>query len=194
MNLKVYTKNIQLDPRAEDHIQKKFKRLQRHLESISDAKLELSVTSARSRTDRVVAQMTLVVKGYTLRGQERGLNLYAAIDAVTDVMDRQIGQYKGKVYSREQARKAGKVNFARDLEQAAVDAEQEQVGDDVSGIPVVVRAKRFPMKPMSVEDAIMEMDLLSHKFFLFYNADAKEYNVVYRRLDGDYGIIQPELL
>ena len=194
MNLKVYTKNIQLDPRAEDHIQKKFKRLQRHLESISDAKLELSVTSARSRTDRVVAQMTLVVKGYTLRGQERGLNLYAAIDAVTDVMDRQIGQYKGKVYSREQARKAGKVNFARDLEQAVVDVEQEQVGGDVSDIPVVVRSKRFPMKPMNVEDAIMEMELLSHKFFLFYNADAKEYNVVYRRLDGDYGIIQPELL
>ena len=192
MELKIYSRNIELNPESEQYIQKKFNRLERHLRSISDARVEVSRTSDRSKTDRVVVQMTLTAKGRTLRGQERGNNVFTAIDAVTDVMDRQIRRYKGKVYRSEQGRKAGKAS-ARALEAAPIEEEFETPDSEGLSAPAVVRSKRFRMRPMNVEDAITEMELLSHQFFLFYNTDSSEFNVVYERHDGDYGVIEPEL-
>lgn len=192
MELRIYTKNIQLTPDAESHVQKKFERLNRHLKSLTDAKLEVSRTSARAQNERIVAQMTLTANGYTLRGQETGLNLFAAVDAVTDVMDRQIQTYKGKVYRSAQPKKT--IRGAPDgmVAEPELDfGEMETASSEPLGKPV--KTKRFSMKPISVEDAILEMELLSHNFFLFFNGDSDEYNVVYRRHDGDYGIIEPEL-
>ncbi len=185
MELKIYARNIDLNRQAEEYIQKKFERLERHLRPLSDAKLEISLTSARSQDDRVVAQLTLSAKGRVLRGQKRGLNLYAALDAVTDAMDYQIRRYKGKAYRSEQARRAGKEDSAPPVEQGVAEV------DDLRS-PRVVRTKQFPMKPMNVEEAILEMELLSHSFFLFQNADTGTYSVVYCRQDGDYGLIEPE--
>ena len=193
MELKIYTKNVDLNPEVESYIQKKFQRLERHLKPLSDAKLEISRTSARSQEDRINAQMTLTTKGNVLRGQKRGLNLYSAIDAVADVMDRQIRRFKGKVYRSEQGRRGGKAAsvpegaFPEDVDDAVVvDSEADE--------PKVLRRKRFAMKPMTPEEAIDEMELLSHSFFLSYNIDSSEFNVVYRRHDGDYSVIEPDLV
>lgn len=188
MGLNILTRNIELNDQAHSYIAKKFKRLERHLKTPIEAKLEVYRTSARSQADRVVAQMTMSVNGFLLRGQERGLNLFAAIDAITDVMDRQIRRYKGKVYRSAQAKKT-----ARAADATAEDGEVERPEPEDLEESRVVRTKRFPMRPMAVEDAIMEMELLSHSFFLFYNIETREYNVVYRRQDGDYGVIEPEL-
>ena len=190
MELEILARNIKLDARAEEYARKKFRRLERHLPSLSSARLEISGTSARSRADRVVAQVTLNASGNVLRGQERGANLYSAVDAVADVMDRQIRRYKGRVYRVEQTKRARKTGSPSGQEQELQDA-----ADELERLerPAVVRAKRFEMKPMTVEDAIMQMEMLSHQFFLFHNSDTKQYNVVYRRHDGDYGIIEPEL-
>lgn len=194
MDIKVFSKNLEWNSEAEKYVQKKFRRLERHLRPVSDAKLEVSRTSARSQTERVVVQMTLTAGGFTLRGQESGINLFAAVDAVTDVIDRQIQRYKGKVYRSEQARRSSRAGgppagaFPTDTE-IEDEAEEDEFGE--SGH--VVRTKRFPIKPMTVEDAILQMELLSHDFFLFYNADADEYNVAYRRHDGGYGVIEPYL-
>ena len=98
MEIEIYARNLQLNSEAQSYIQKKFGKLERHLKPISNAKLEVSRTSARSPSQRIVAQMTLTAHGHTLRGQESGVNLFAAIDAVTDVVDRQIQRYKGKIY------------------------------------------------------------------------------------------------
>ena len=194
MDIKIYAKNLEINPQTERHIQKKFKRLERHLRSIFDAKLEVSRTSARSQKDRIVAQMTLTANGYTLRGQETGLNLFAAIDAVTDVIDRQIQRYKGKVYRTAQAKKSGRVATIRVADESATSEVEDELDEPLSPeLGKAVRTKRFPMKPMTPEDAILEMELLSHGFFLFYNIDSNEYNVVYRRSDGDYGVIEPDL-
>ena len=190
MDITVYAKNIELNPEAEQYIQKKFSRLQRHLKAVSDAKLEVSRTSARSQPNRIVAQMTLTTGGRILRGQESGMNLFAAVDAVTDIMDRQIRRFKGKVYRNAQGKKAGKITpLVADDSTDFEDMEEAFISE----LGSVVRTKRFPMKPMSVEDAVMQMELLSHDFFLFYNDSANEYNVVYRRSDGGYGVIEPEL-
>ena len=193
MDLKIYAKNLELNSEAEGYIQKKFKRLERHLKLMSDAELEVSRTSARSQTDRVVVQMTLKANGYTLRGQESGPNLFAAIDAMTDVMDRQIQRYKGKVYRSARAKKASKAASIGSGPMTQP-ADGEEAGGWVSDEGAVVRTKRFPMRPMTVEDAILEMKLLSHDFFLFYNVESDEYNVVYQRRDGGFGVIEPDLI
>ena len=195
MDITIYTKNIQLNSDAETYIQKKFRRLERHLTPITEAKLEISRTSARLQAERIVVQMTITTNSHTLRGQESGLNLFGAIDAVTDVMDRQIQRYKGKVYHTAQAKKSARTASSRaDNSMAAMEETEIELGD--AAIPEagkVIRTKRFPMKPMTVADAIDEMELLSHGFFLFFNTDTDEYNVVYRRRDGDYGVIEPDL-
>lgn len=194
MDIKIYAKNLDLNTESEEYIHKRFSRLERHLKSVSDAKLEISRTAARSQPNRITAQLTLKTGGATLRGQEAGQNLFAAIDAVTDVMDRQIKRYKGKVYRSSKAKKAARNQDA--VVEAQLPAPDEDTEDDdesLTSFGKVVRTKRFPMKPMTVDDAVSEMELLSHDFFLFRNTDSNEYNVVYRRHDGDYGIIEPEL-
>ncbi len=192
MDIRIQAKNIDLNPHAEQYIQKKFERLRRHLPNLDDAKMEVSMTQARATRDRVQAQMTLNIAGYTLRGQDRGVNLFAAVDAVTDVVDRQIRRFKGKVYHSSQARKSGR--GIRDIPPEAIieipDAAEEEVLEEIGQ---VVRTKRHSMPPMSVEDAILQMEMLGHSFFLFFNMDSDEYNVAYRRRDGDYGVIEPEL-
>lgn len=187
MDIRIYSRNLDLNADAESYIHKKFSRLKRHLNKISEAKLEISQTSSRSQGERVNAQMTLSIGGYTLRGQEAGPNVYAAVDAVTDIVDRQIRRFKGKVYRSEKARKSIQPQTETD---DLVDLEQQ---DALEELGQLVRTKRFTMTPMSVEDAILQMEMLGHSFFLFFNMDSSEYNVAYRRMDGDYGLIEPQL-
>ena len=193
MDIQVHSRNVELNPEAHDYIRKKFDRLQRHLRRMSDAKIEVSRTSARAQADKIIVQMTVTAGGSTLRGQESGVNLFAAVDAVADVLDRQIRRLKGRVYRSAQARKAA--GRAASEADAVVAAEDLDFADEelYEQLGRVVRTKRFAMKPMSVEDAAMQMELLSHDFFLFYNTTSGEYNVVYRRSDGDYGVIESEL-
>ena len=197
MELQILARNMKLSERSEDYIQKKVARLERHLRERADAKLELSRTASRSETDRFVAQMTISASGSTLRGQESGLTLFAAVDSVADVMDKQIRRYKGRAYRTSQARRSARAQAMREdvgaliEELAAVDEEEQDESFEETG--KVVRVKRFSMKPMSVEDAIMEMELLDHDFFLFHNAETDRHSVVYRRTDGDYGVIEPDV-
>ena len=190
MELKIYAKNITVDDRTTDYIHKKFNRLKRHLSAISDAKLEVSRTSSRSQNDRVVAQMTLAVKGNVLRAQEHGVNIFAAVDEVADVLDRQIRRFKTRVYRSEQSRRAARAASAKGAAPDGVPMEEDDGGEEA---PRVVRVKRFRMTPMTAEEAIDRMEMLSHEFFLFYNVETEEYNVVYRRENGNYGILEPEL-
>jgi putative sigma-54 modulation protein len=193
VDIRIQAKNIDLNPHAEQYIQKKFERLWRHLPNLDDAKMEVSMTQARATRDRVQAQMTLNIAGYTLRGQDRGVNLFAAVDGVADVVDRQIRRFKGKVYHSSQARKSGR-GF-RDVPPEAIIEMPEDVEEEeaIAEMGQVVRTKRFAMQPMSVEDAILQMEMLGHSFFLFFNMDTGDYSVAYRRHDGDYGMIEPEL-
>ena len=187
MDIRIYSKNLDLNADAESYIQRKFDRLKRHMNQMSDAKLEVTRTSTRSQGPRVNAQMTLSVGGYTLRGQDAGANVFAAVDGVTDIVDRQIRRFKTKVYRSEQHRKA--IKDQPPIE-APVDLESEDALEEMGQL---VRTKKFAMTPMSVEDAILQMEMLGHSFFLFFNMDSDQYNVAYRRQDGDYGLIEPEL-
>jgi putative sigma-54 modulation protein len=188
LDLQIQAKNVRLSDGAREYILKKHRRLERHLKGLSDARVELTGTSSRAKDERVTAQMTLSTGRHVLRGQERGPDVYAAIDAVADVMDRQIERYKGKVYRSEQPRESVRAGAAPD-EESPDGGERPPAFDEAR----VVRTKRFAVTPMDSQEAIDRMELLSHSFFLFYNVDTEEYNVVYRRRDGDYGIIEAEL-
>ena len=143
--INIYSKNIDLNAEAEDYIQKKFRRVERHLDPISDSKLEVSRTSARSQAARIVAQMTLVTSGHTLRAQESGPNLLAAIDAVTAVMDRQVHKFKGKFYRSGKARRLARSSPARDQGMSPEDEPQEPPDDPLlEELGTVVRTKRSP--------------------------------------------------
>lgn len=200
MNIDIHAKNLDLNPSAEDYIHKKLGRIQRRLPKVDGGKLEVSRTASRSANERVRAQMTLEVGGYTLRGQDTGANLFAAVDAVTDVVDGQARRFKGKMRRGARGRRAAVANgFAspRAADDDIADVSPSNGTDtdaDDDELGAVARVKRFEMSPMSVEDAILQMEMLGHGFFLFFNMDADEYNVAYRRRDGDYGIIEPELV
>ncbi len=187
--LNIHARNVSLDGPTEDYARRKFDRLARHLPSMTAADLEITATSARSAEDRVVAQLTIGAAGRSLRGQERGATVRQAVDRVADVLDRQIRRYKTRFYRSSSARRSARPG--RD-DAPAVPAEEGP--DDQGPAGRVTRTKRFAMEPMRVEDAIEEMEMLSHGFFLFYNLESRRHSVVYRRRDGDYGLLEPQLL
>ena len=198
MDIDIHAKNLDLNPSAEDYIQKKLARIRRRLPKVDGGKLEVSRTSSRSADERVRAQMTLEVGGYTLRGQDTASTLFAAVDAVADIVDGQARRFKGKMRRGARGRRAAVADgFAApraDAPPPPASANGADADADDDELGAVARVKRFEMSPMSVEDAILQMEMLGHSFFLFFNMDADEYNVAYRRRDGDYGIIEPELV
>lgn len=185
MELTIHARNMEIPPQVEQYVRKKLTRIERHLPQATEAKVELRWEATRSQTDRVVAQVTLVCNGTFLRGEERGASVNVAIDAVTDVLDRQVVRYKGRLYHSQQARKTGgNISIRQPAAEEAVVAPAEE--------GQVVRVKRFAAKPMTTEEAIHQMELLGHDFFLFYNSQDEQFNVVYRRRQGDYGLLRPE--
>ena len=175
MDLQITGQSIEILPTVKDYIEKKFGKLDRHFQNINGTKVELSEQKTKSLDQRYRVQVTLDANGTLLRAEEKAENLLVAIDKVVPVIDRQIERYKGKL---DQKGKNGPSIKAKLNEEPS---------------PELVRTKRFTMKPMSVDDAIEQMELLGHDFFLFYNSTTKEYNLLYRRKDGNYSVIEPEL-
>ena len=180
MEILITGKNIKLLPAVRSYIERRLAKLSRHLPNIMELKVEVAMESTKSADQRFVAQVTIDIGGTLLRGEERADDIFAAIDKVAAVMDRQIERYKGKLYHKGRG-----ASFAR----GGLNEEEEEV----LSTEKVVRVKRFAINPMSAAEAIEQMELLHHNFFLFYNGETQEINLVYRRRGGDYGIIEPEL-
>ena len=180
MELQITGKNMELLPAVRHYIERKLGKLNRHLPNITEAKIEISKEKTKSPQQRFVVQVTIDSSGTLLRGEERGEDLFAAIDKAAEVMNRQIEHYKGKLYKKGRGSSFAKGGFS-----------EETVAEQPLG--KVVKVKRFAVKPMSVDEAIDQMELLGHDFFLFFNADSQGLNLLYRREDGNYGLIEPEL-
>ena len=189
MDIKIHGRNVDISNDIQSYVDKKFNRLSRHLPQMMDATAEIKRTSSRAGDDRIAVQITLTVKGQVLRAQRRGSTVREAVDTAVDVMDRQIRRYKGRRYRSNQQRKS-----LRDIPDGLVPEPDEEAPspDEMEDMPIkVVRRKRFPMVSMTVDDAIAEMELLNHSFYLFRNVETGSYSVVYQREDGDYGLIDP---
>jgi putative sigma-54 modulation protein len=181
MELIIKGKNVEVTDRLRDYVEKKVGKLDRYLPSISEAWVELSTEETRSAQDRQVCQMTVRSNGTILRAEERSDDIFTSIDTVLDKMYRQIARYKGKRQNRWRS--------APTMPEPLPIEVEEEVEEPSS----IVRVKSFAMTPMLAEEAVEQMELLGHDFFVFYNADEGRVNVLYRRKDGDYGLLQPEL-
>ncbi len=181
MDLQLIGQGVEILPTVRTHVEKKLSKLGRHLPNMGTVKVELAILKGRSPEERYRAQVTIDANGTLLRAEERAENLLVAVDRVVPSLDRQIERYKGKLNKKAQSsRLNGKSGIKPE---PVIEAEA----------PKVVRTKRFPVKLMTPDEAIDQMELLGHDFFLFHNAQTKELNLVYRRSDGNYSVIEPEL-
>lgn len=187
MEISINTHNVELTPRLRNHIEKKAGRLDRYMPHLTDARVELTSQNARNALERQVAQITVRdERGTILRAEERDSDMFAAIDAVVDKLYRRIKRYRGK---RLQERRSGSTDELvytepLPLDEAIISEEEEE--------HTIVRHKRFPLRPMISDEAVEQMELLGHTFFVFFNVEEEAINVVYKRRDGNYGLLLPE--
>lgn len=176
MKVFVRGKNVEITPELESYFEKKVSRLANHFSAISSATAVLSV----HRNEKIV-EVTLEGDNVVLRGEEKGFGEFAGImDTVIDKLDVQATKFKGKKYGRKKVLSARAKADMRDAEITEAD-----------NIPGVVKVKSFPMKPLTLDEAIEQMELAHHSFFMFFNTENNKYSVVYKRNDSDYGVIEP---
>ena len=194
MQLVLKGKNFVISDRVRDYVEKKVGKLDRYLPDISEARVEITQEKTKSAKDRNVVQLTLRANGTILRAEDRSEAIYASIDAVVDKIHRQIVRYKGKRQDRWQ----GQTNKAQQQLQQQNSTMPELEPEVMAAIAeeqdrTIVRTKRFLISPMTEEEAIEQMELLGHNFFVFFNVNAARINVLYRRDDNNYGLLDPEL-
>jgi putative sigma-54 modulation protein len=173
---------MELTDRIHEYVSKKVEKLDRHLPQIEDIRVELTYfKSARNATDRYTAEVTARGKSLLLRAEERSDDVRLAFDTALDKMDRQIERHKGKHY-----RGRGDGRTAADAAEDVIDEETGELS------PLVARRKKFELVPMTEDEAVVQMRELGHdNFFVFYNAESNKINVLYRRRNGSYGLIEP---
>ena len=182
--VKVFGRNMEVSDQVHDYVSGKAEKLDRYLKEIEETRVELShAKSARSASDRQVAQITVRGRRLLLRTEERSDDILSAFDTALDKMQRQIERYKGK---RERRRGDGR---------SAADVAAPPEIDEIDGEELfIARRKKFAVYPMVEEEALEQMQLLGHdNFFIFHNGDTNAINVLYRRRDGSYGLIEPEI-
>ena len=173
-------KNLEVPERIRDYAERKFERLERLLDDRTDALLELSIEQHRSSDDSHIVEVTLVIDGRTLRGSAVAPSFQAGLDELLDKMERRAVDHKSK--PRLRARPVEEKALLRRLADGTGEASHERR---------IVKSKRFGIEPMFEEDAVREMEELGHSFFIFVDAATERLAVLYRRKDGDYGLIEP---
>lgn len=169
-------KNIEITPALRDYVEKKVGKVTKYFENVGEITVLLTVTKGRH-----IVEVTVPIQGMLLRGEESTMDMYTSIDLVIEKLERQIHKHKTKL---ERRFRAG--SFKPEVVPQASLGRAED-GEDYP----LVKTKRFTVKPMDVQEAIMQMNLVNHDFFVFRDAQTEEVNVVYRRKDGNYGLIEP---
>lgn len=191
MDLIVKSRNGKISERQRQHIEQKLSRLDRYLDRIAQVTVEHMEEMRRNEGNVHRVQVTVVGDhGVLVRAERRAPELYAAIDEVYDTLQRQIERYKDKHWRRGKLRRQGGqiVEALPELTAASF----AKTGDEEER-PRIVRTKEFQVKPMYSDEAVEQMELLGHNFFIFQDADTGKLNVLYRRQDGHYGLIVPEV-
>lgn len=168
-------KNIDVTDGLRSNIEQKLGKLERYFTPETEIIVTLSVEKERQKIE-----VTIPLKGNIIRSEQVSDDMYVSIDLVEEVIERQLRKYKNKLIDKHQEGGGFQSEFMED----EVEPEDGEIR--------IVRTKRFGMKPMFPEDACVQMELLGHNFFVFSNAETDEVNVVYKRKDGAYGLIEPE--
>lgn len=175
MKLKISGKNIEVTSALKNTIEKKMSKLGRYFNPEVEAHITLGV-----QKNRQIIEVTIPFNGVILRGEEANDDMYASIDLVVDKLERQIRKQKTKL---ERRKHDDSLRFQSIPEYENSSSEPEAK---------IVKTKKFAIKPMSAEEAVLQMELLGHSFFVYESADDGVVNVVYKRKDGNYGLIEPE--
>ena len=177
-------KNIEVTPGLKDAIEQKLGKLERYFTPETEINVTLSVEKGRQKIE-----VTIPVKGNIIRSEQTSNDMYVSIDLVEEIIERQLRKYKNKLVARNQGHHTSYAPSGNSFRKEFFDSEEETTEDDEVRI---VRTKKFGIKPMFPEDACVQMELLGHNFFVFSNAETDEVNVVYKRKDGSFGLIEPE--
>ena len=170
-------KNIEITPSLREYVEKRVGKVTKYFENVGDITVLLTVSKGRH-----IVEVTVPVQGgILLRGEEATMDMYTSIDLVVEKLERQIHKQKTKL-----ARRFRNNGFKAEALQVPAVPEKQEDDEEYK----VVKTKRFIVKPMDVQEAIMQMNLLNHNFFVFRDAQTEDVNVVYRRNDGNYGLIE----
>lgn len=203
MEVQIKAKDFKVSQGLREYVQGRIDKLDRFVGRGANAKLELTHEHNRTGGDQMVAQLTIAIRHTVLRAEQQHTDVRRAFDLALEKIGSQLRRYHNKRTDR--SRTPSVAEFSTALPELAPDAlselsmvarnldgELDGGGDDEDGEPQsIVRTKRFPLKPMTSDEAIDQLELLSHDFFVFVNADDDKVNVLYRRKNGHYGLIQP---
>jgi putative sigma-54 modulation protein len=178
MRLQVKGRNVEVSEQIRTYAQEKLRKLDRLVADPTRVELELALETNPSIAANHIAEATVWTKGPVLRARESSADMKASIDQLVDKLERQVKRYREKRRPRRHSRADGGAEFP-----------PIPVSE---GEPTIVKTKQFTVKPMSPEEAVLQLELLGHDFFVFRSADSGEVNVLYRRRDGDFGLIEPE--
>lgn len=182
LDFNIRGENIEVTPAIREHVENKVSKLERYFTDGSEATAHVNLKVYKDKQTKV--EVTIPMKNLTLRAEERHDDLYAAIDLIVDKLERQIRKYKTRVNRKFREREGVAAFFASVNKDR--DANSVEETDEFS----VVRTKRFDLKPMDQEEAILQMNMLGHNFFVFTDAESEDTNIVYKRKDGKYGLIE----
>ena len=178
MQLRVKGKNLEVADQIRDYGEQKFRKLERILDDGAEVELELTEERNPAISANHVAEATVWMRRHVVRAREASPDMKASIDQLVNKLERQIKQTREKTRNRRPARG----------DASAVDSPVDRAEQ-----PMIVRTKQFALNPMSPEEAVLQLELLGHDFFVFRNAESMEVNVVYRRREGNYGLIEPSV-
>jgi ribosome hibernation promoting factor len=176
MQLQVKGKNVEVSDSLRSYAEAKLRKLERQLSDPTRVELELTVERNPSISESQVAEATVWTKGPVLRAREASSDMKASIDQLTEKLARQVKRYREK--RRQEPRRA------------SAPAPMLESTDERE--PLIVKTKQFPVKPMSPDEAVLQLELIGHDFFVFQNAESGGVNVVYRRRDASFGLIEPQ--
>ena len=179
MRIAIFGKNLEISDYLRDLVEKKASKLERYFPQETEAQVTLTVERSRH-----IAEVTIPYDGGVIRAEEATGDMYASVDNVLDKLEKKILRHRTKL---EKSLRTGAFKYDEPVYGGVWEDAEEEEG------PRIVRVKRFAIKPMSEEEAMLQIELLGHSFYVFENADTGSINVLYRRKDGNYGLIEPEV-
>lgn len=190
LNYNIRGENIEVTPAIREHVEKKISKLERYFNETPDANVHVNLKVYPDKNTKT--EVTIPMPNLVLRAEERNIDMYAAIDLIVDKLERQIRKHKTRVNRKMREKGSPKEFFAaqEDLGNVAPNGVAEPEVDELEDDTEVVRTKNFNLKPMDSEEAILQMNMLGHTFFIFTDAETNATNIVYKRRDGKYGLIE----
>ena len=176
MRYTITGRNIEVTPGLKAAVEKKIGKLEHFFTPDTEVFVALS-----AQKDIQKIEVTIPVKGNTIRAEESSTDMYVSIDLVEEIIERQIGRYRKKIIDKKQAALSFSQNFIEEEEEVPYDDEIQ-----------IVKTKKFAVKPVNPEEACLQMEMLGHNFYVFLNSETDQVNVVYKRKNGTYGLIEPE--